>query len=136
MNRDELRSRLDEFFDVFVRTQQHQVRVEEKRGVAPAEVADDLRPEREIRHEIAVHDVEMHPFEPVGDDDGEPFGEGGMIRRKNRRGENFFVLVRAHDEFRKVLLLALSPQENSPSGATKKRSRDGLRERSSLSFKP
>ena len=98
------------------------MRVEEKRGVAPAEVADDLRPEREIRHEIAVHDVKMHPFEPVGDDDGEPFGEGGMIRRQNRRRENFFV--RAHENFRKVLLLASSPQENSASRRAKKRSRE------------
>ena len=57
---DRVAARIDEFVDVAARLRDHQVRVEGQARDA-AERLDGSRAEGQVRHEVAVHDVEMDP---------------------------------------------------------------------------
>ena len=62
VERDRVAARLEELVDVRGRVADHQVRVERQLGPRP-DPLDHLRPEGQVRDEVAVHDVDV---EPVG----------------------------------------------------------------------
>jgi len=60
----------------------HQVHVQECRRHAPRRGHDE-RSERQVRDEVVVHDVAVHPV-PGGIDDFERLGQAGQIRGQDR----------------------------------------------------
>ena len=61
MDDDLLRARLGERFEQNLRAAAHEMHVEEHFGERP-QLRDDRRAEGDVRHEMAVHDVEVQPF--------------------------------------------------------------------------
>jgi hypothetical protein len=66
-----------------VRILDHQVTVERQRRVL-AQRLDDGQAEREVRDEMVVHHVDMHPVGVVGDD-ADLVGEPGEVGRQDAR---------------------------------------------------
>ena len=65
MEREDGGARVGEWLNKPLRLDDHEVHVERQRG-APAHRLDDLRAEREIRHELAIHDVDVNPVGAAG----------------------------------------------------------------------
>src|SRR6185295_11970828 len=97
VDRDRVAAGVEVLLDVAGRVGDHQVRVERQSGPAP-EGLDGLRPEREIRHEVAVHHIEMDAIGalPLGAGHGvgevpevgvEDAGGDAGARRRRRLGE-------------------------------------------------
>ena len=63
VNADPVRARRPESVQVRVDRRDHQVDVEGKGGVRPKRF-DHLRTDRDVGHEMAVHDVDVHPVGP------------------------------------------------------------------------
>ena len=72
------RARLGEALEVLLRFHDHEVHVERQRG-EPSAGLDDLGAERQVRHEAAVHDVDVQPVGAAGLDHGELIGEAGEV---------------------------------------------------------
>jgi hypothetical protein len=63
---------------------QHQVHIEKESGSA-AEGRDGSRTEREVRHEMSVHDIQVDPRQGQALDCRRAFREAGMIPGKDGR---------------------------------------------------
>src|ERR1035437_115194 len=61
---DLIRARLDEGFEENLRLAAHEVNVEEKFFGVRTDGGDDVGAERNVWHELAVHDVEVQPVGP------------------------------------------------------------------------
>ena len=73
--------------DIALRLDDHQVHIQRLLRVASHRF-DNHRPERDIRHEMAVHDVDMNPVCACRVDGANLVGEVPEIRRQDRRCNN------------------------------------------------
>jgi hypothetical protein len=84
---DEISACVREGFDVVVGAREHQVGVKKKRVTVAAEGGDGFGTERQVRDKVAVHDVDVQPFQAEFCDGGGAGGKVRVIAGKERRGE-------------------------------------------------
>ena len=84
MNRDPRRSGVDERLDVAIGVENHQVHVERNLGHL-VDGLHDQRSERDVRHEMAVHDVQVQQVGATPFDLGDLRCQRGEIGREKRR---------------------------------------------------
>ena len=72
--------------EVAVRLGDHQVNFQRDRAKR-LEPSHDHRPERDIRDEVPVHDVDVNPVRPGGDDLRHLVGQVRQVGREDRRGQ-------------------------------------------------
>ncbi len=87
VERDDVRAGADEDLREPGRVGDHQVRVHRQRGGAPHGL-DDVRPEGEVRDEMAVHDVHVMPVRAGALDRADGIAQDAQIARQNRRGND------------------------------------------------
>ena len=83
---DDVRTGADEVFQIAIRVLDHQVHVEGQIG-RPLRRVDDQRADRDVRHEVPVHDVDVHPVRPTVRDGPDVVREAAEVGRKNRGGD-------------------------------------------------
>ena len=86
MDGQDIRPGGDEVLDVLVRVGDHQMYVE-RQARHFAQRLDDRRADRDIRHEMPVHDVDMDIIRAGGLGLGDIARKICKIRRKDRRGK-------------------------------------------------
>ena len=59
-----VRSRVGEGLEIATGLRDHEMRLERKAG-HPTKRADDDRADRDVRHEVPVHDVDVNPVRPA-----------------------------------------------------------------------
>jgi hypothetical protein len=91
MNGDIVASGRCERLDMAFRTIDHQMCIERQRATGP-DISDEFRSECDIRHELAVHDIEMNPVCSRILDRRDFIRDMGEIRGENRRGNDEFAL--------------------------------------------
>ena len=89
VDRDDVRAGLGEAFDVFFRIDDHQVRVEHLFR-SFADRRHQRKSERNVRHEYAVHYVDVHPFRFAAVEHRDVVGQMSEVRREHRRGYDSF----------------------------------------------
>jgi len=80
-----VRPRVGKRLNKSARLVQHQMDIQQEVRHGP-DFFDHDGPEREVRHEVAVHDIEVEEIGPGVLDPGDLIGQVGEIRRQNRRG--------------------------------------------------
>ena len=84
VDRDHRRAGLGEGVDVAIGIGDHQVDVERHRR-DPLERPDDRRADRDVRHEVAVHDVDVNQVGAAALDGRDRVAEGREVGREDRR---------------------------------------------------
>src|SRR6476620_6403270 len=79
-----IRAGFGKFLNEAVRIRNHQMDIERKAGHL-AQGFDDGRANREIGHEVSVHDIDVEKVGPGRLHAGDFFGQPGKIRRQDRR---------------------------------------------------
>ena len=92
MDRDEIGAGLRESVEIGIAGRDHQMHVEEEFGMRPQR-RDDRRPDRDVRHEMTVHHIDMDPVGAGGGDGADFFAEIGEIGGQDRGRDD----ERAHD---------------------------------------
>ena len=87
MHGDDVGARLGEGFEIGIARRDHQMHVERLLGVGPDRF-DDIRADRNVGHEMAVHDVDMDPVGAGGIDRADLLAELGEIGGEDRRGDD------------------------------------------------
>ena len=87
MHGDDVGAGLGEGLEIGVARRDHQMHVERLLGVGPDRL-HDVRPDRDVRHEVAVHDVDMDPVGAGGIDGADLLAELREIRGEDRRGDD------------------------------------------------
>ena len=87
MDGDVIGAGLGEGFEIRIAGRDHQVHVERLFGVRPDRL-DDIRPDRDVGHEMAVHDVDMDPVGAGGIDRAHFFAQFREIGGEDRRGDD------------------------------------------------
>ena len=85
VNLQSLRTGLDERFQIKVRTRHHEVDVAVEAGRGAPRERDNIGPEREVRHEVRVHDVEVQGLGARRLGPQDLVGETTEVRREQRR---------------------------------------------------
>ncbi len=78
---------LGEGFEIRIAGRDHQMHVERLFGVRPDRF-DDIRPERNVGHEMTVHDVDMDPVGARGIDRAHLLAQFREIGGEDRRGDD------------------------------------------------
>ena len=84
VHRDHRGAGVGERLDVAIGIRDHQVDVERHRGDA-LERLDDRRADRDVRHEVAVHHVDVNQIGAAALDRGDRVAERGEVGREDRR---------------------------------------------------
>ena len=87
MHGDDVGAGFGEGFEIRIARRDHQMHVERLLGVRPDRF-DDIRPDRNVGHEMAVHDVDMDPVGAGGIDRAHLFAEFCEIGGEDRRGDD------------------------------------------------
>jgi hypothetical protein len=74
-------------FDVAFRFIEHQVRVEKELDAGVPQRRHGAGPERQIGHEMAVHDIDVQPLQAELGDDGGAGRQVGMVAGQQGRSE-------------------------------------------------
>src|SRR5258706_10913133 len=84
VNRDPVRSGLRERLDIGIGGRDHQLTVEHLAGAGP-DALDHPRPKADVRHEVPVHDIDMHPVAAALVDRPHLLAEAGEVGGEDRR---------------------------------------------------
>ena len=84
---DDIGSRLAEGFQIGVRRRDHQVDIERDFDMR-TQGFDDIWAKRDVRHKMAVHDVNMQPIGACGLDGARLFAKLSKIRGQQRRSDD------------------------------------------------
>ena len=87
MHGDDVGAGFGEGFEIGIARRDHQMHVERLLGVRPDRF-DDVRADRNVRHEMAVHDVDMDPVGAGGIDRAHLLAELGEIGGQDRRRDD------------------------------------------------
>jgi len=86
VNADELRSGLGKGFGEMPGLVQHEVNIEEESRNFATKFRDHLRAEGQIRHKVAVHDIEVEPRRAGGGDLCGAFSQPDVLTCEKRGG--------------------------------------------------
>ena len=84
MDRNEIRTRIRKRAQVRVGGRNHQMDIHEGRDVRP-DRRDNIRPDRQVRHEMTIHGINVDPVGTFGLDGTDLSAEICKIRRQDRR---------------------------------------------------
>ena len=93
MHGDDVGAGLGERFQIRIARRDHQMHVERLFGVA-AHRLHHIRPDRDVGHEMTVHDIDMDPVGAGGVDRAHFLAELGEIRGEDRWGDDEWALHR------------------------------------------
>jgi len=87
MERDVAGPGLGEGIDHRRRVGHHQVHVQERLGHGPVNGRAHCRPHGQVRHEVAVHHVQVQQLRPAGQDGPTLLTQAGEVSSQDRRGD-------------------------------------------------
>ena len=87
MHSDDVGARFGEGLEIRIARRDHQMHVERFLGVRPDRF-DDIRADRNVRHEMTVHDVDMNPVSAGSIDRAHLLAELREIGSEDRRGDD------------------------------------------------
>ena len=86
MDRDDVGARLGEGLKIRIDGRDHEMHVERLLRPGP-DALDEARPERDVRHEMPIHHIDMNPVASGVVDRADLLAEAGEIGRQNRWGD-------------------------------------------------